>query len=296
MMRGVLLPIITPFDENERLDETIMRELVDFHIRAGVHGLFVLGSTGQGPAMSTEERKKTAAVALDQAKGRVPVVIHVGTADTQSTVELAEHAAANNASAVAIVPPYYYSDHSEYEIIAHYKRVAKAVPLPIFIYENPKYSGISVPPGFAVRMKHQVPTLKGIKVAYGQGALLEYVRLLPDVSVFTGNADLFGLVPFGLAGMINPPTSFAPELCVELFEALDSKDYPRAVEAQKRVDTAARLVAAQLRKYGRVPLREVLRMRGFNVKRFPKWESEPMPKDEIMKLERDLKEAGILGQ
>jgi dihydrodipicolinate synthase/N-acetylneuraminate lyase len=294
MIRGVLLPIITPFDEKVRIDEEIMRELVDFHIGAGVHGLFVLGSTGQGPAMSTEERKTTAAVAINQAKERVPVVIHVGTADTQSTVELAEHAAENKASAVAIVPPYYYSDHSEYEIIAHYKAVAKAVPLPIFIYENPKYSGISVPPGLAVRMKQQVPTLKGIKVAYGQGALLEYVRLLPDVSVFTGNADLFGLVPFGLAGMINPPTSFVPELCVELFKALDGKDYPRAVEAQKRVDTAARLVATQLRKYGRVPLREVFRMRGINVKRFPKWETEPMPKDEVVKLERELKTSGIL--
>jgi dihydrodipicolinate synthase/N-acetylneuraminate lyase len=294
MIRGVLLPIITPFDEKVRIDVEIMRELVDFHIGAGVHGLFVLGSTGQGPAMSTEERKTTAAVAINQAKERVPVVIHVGTADTQSTVELAEHAAENKASAVAIVPPYYYSDHSEYEIIAHYKAVAKAVPLPIFIYENPKYSGISVPPGLAVRMKQQVPTLKGIKVAYGQGALLEYVRLLPDVSVFTGNADLFGLVPFGLAGMINPPTSFVPELCVELFKALDGKDYPRAVDAQKRVDTAARLVATQLRKYGRVPLREVFRMRGINVKRFPKWETEPMPKDEVVKLERELKTAGIL--
>ena len=255
MIRGVLLPIITPFDEKVRVDEEIMRQLVDFHIKAGIQGLFVLGSTGQGPAMTVEERKKTAAIALDQTKSRVPVVIHVGTPDAGSTVELAEHAAEHKADAVAIVPPYYYSDHSEYEIIAHYKAVAKAVPLPIFIYENPKYSGISIPPGFAVRMKEQVPSLKGIKVAYGQGALLEYVRLLPDVSVFTGNADLFGLVPFGLAGMINPPTSFVPELCVALFKALDSKDYVAAVEAQKRVDTAARLVAAELRKYRRVPLR-----------------------------------------
>src|SRR5437879_3073865 len=294
MIRGVLLPIITPFDERARIDEEVMRELVDFHIGAGVQGLFVLGSTGQGPAMSVEERKKAAAVALDEARRRVPVVIHVGTADTESTVELAEHAAAHKADAVAIVPPYYYSDHTEYEIVAHYKAVGKAVPLPIFIYENPKYSGISVPPGFALRMKEQVPALKGIKVAYGQGALLEYVRLLPDVSVFTGNADLFGLVPFGVAGMINPPTSFVPELCVELFNALDRKDYPAAVEAQKRIDTVARLVASRLRKYGRVPLQEVHRMRGFAVKRFPKWETEQMPKDAVAKLERELKTAGIL--
>jgi dihydrodipicolinate synthase/N-acetylneuraminate lyase len=296
MIRGVLLPTITSFDEKVRIDEQVMRQLVDFHINAGVQGLFVLGSTGQGPAMTIEERKQAAVIALDQAKSRVPVVIHIGTADAGSTVELAEHAAAHKADAVAIVPPYYYSDHTEYEIIAHYRAVARAVPLPIFIYENPKYSGISIPPGLAVRMKEQVPALKGIKVAYGQGVLLEYVRLLPDVAVFTGNADLFGLLPFGLAGMINPPTSFAPELCVDLFRALDGKDYGRAVEAQKRVDTAARLVGTRLRKYGRVPLQEVFRMRGFAVKRFPKWETEQMPKEEVVKLERELREAAILGQ
>ena len=247
MIRGVLLPVITPFDERVRVDEQMMRELVDFHIKAGVHGMFVLGSTGQGPAMTIEERKQTAAIALDQAKERVPLVIHVGTADAWSTMELAEHAAANGAAAVAIVPPYYYSDHTEYEIMAHYKAVHKAVSLPIYIYENPKYSGISIAPRFAVRMKEQVPALQGIKVAYGQGALLEYVRLLPDVAVFTGNADLFGLVPFGLAGMINPPTSFVPELCVDLFNKLDSNDYGAALAAQKRVDSAARIVAARLR-------------------------------------------------
>jgi dihydrodipicolinate synthase/N-acetylneuraminate lyase len=296
MIRGVLLPVITPFDAKVRVDEEMMRQVVDFHIKAGVQGLFVLGSTGQGPAMTIDERKQVAEIALDQAKKRLSVVIHVGTADAGTTTELAEHAAARGADAVAIVPPYYYSDHTEFEIMAHYKAVHKAVSLPIYIYENPKYSGISIPPAFAVRMKEQVPALEGIKVAYGQGALLEYVRLLPGVSIFTGNADLFGLVPFGVAGMINPPTSFVPELCVELFKRLDSEDYGAAVTAQKKVDSAARIVATRLRKYGRVPLQEVYRMRGLAVKRFPKWETEQMPKEEVAKLERELKEAGILGQ
>src|SRR4249919_502671 len=130
MIRGVLLPIITPFDEKVRVDEQLMRQLVDFHIGAGVQGLFVLGSTGQGPAMTIEERRQAAAVALDQAKKRVPVVIHVGTADAWSTTELAVHAAEHGADAVAIVPPYYYSDHTEFEIMAHYKAVHKTVSLP----------------------------------------------------------------------------------------------------------------------------------------------------------------------
>src|SRR5258706_13840359 len=108
MIRGVLLPIITPFDEKVRVDEQMMRQLVDFHIKAGVQGLFVLGSTGQGPAMTTEERKQTAAIALDQAKKRVPMGFHVGTGDAGSAVEVAMHAAEHVAAAVAIVPAYYY--------------------------------------------------------------------------------------------------------------------------------------------------------------------------------------------
>jgi dihydrodipicolinate synthase/N-acetylneuraminate lyase len=295
MVKGVLIPLITPFDEKERVDEAVMRQLVDFYVKTKPQGLFVLGSSGQGPAMSVPERKKAAEVALDQARSQIPVIVHVGTADAQSTVELAAHAAEKGAAAVGVVPPYYYSDHTEYEIVSHYKAVAKAVNLPIFIYENPKYSGISIPPDLAKRMKAEIPTIRGIKVAYGQGALLEYVRLFPpDVSVFTGNADLFGLVPFGLAGMINPPTSFFPELSVSLWRALDEKKYDQAVELQKRVNIAARLVGGALRRYGRSPLGEVARMRGFAVKRFPKWDTQAMPKEAREALYKELKESGIL--
>jgi dihydrodipicolinate synthase/N-acetylneuraminate lyase len=295
MIKGVLVPLITPFDDKERVDEALMRSLVDFYVKAAVQGLFVLGSSGQGPAMSIAERKKAAEVALDQARAQIPVIIHVGTADAESTVELAVHAAEKGATAVGVVPPYYYSDHTEYEIISHYKSVAAAVKLPIYIYENPKYSGISIPPDLAKRMKEAIPTIRGIKVAYGQGALLEYVRLFPpDVSVFTGNADLFGLVPFGLAGMINPPTSFLPELCVSLWRALDEKKYDKAVEVQQRVNTAARLVGGALRRYGRSALGEVFRMRGFAVKRFPKWDTQPMPKEAREELQRELRNDGFI--
>jgi dihydrodipicolinate synthase/N-acetylneuraminate lyase len=295
MIKGVLVPVITPFDERERVDESILRKFVDFYAEASVQGLFVLGSSGQGPVMSIPERKRAAEIALDQAHSRLPVIIHVGTADAESTVELAVHAAAKGASAVAVVPPYYYSDHTEYEIISHYRSVAEAVRLPIYIYENPRYSGISIPPEFARRMKEAIPLIRGIKVAYGQGALLEYVRLFPpDVSVFTGNADLFGLVPFGLAGMINPPTSFLPELCVSLWRALDEKQYDKAVGLQDRVNTAARLVGNAIRRYGRSALGEAFRMRGFAIRRFPKWDTQPMPREAREELHRELKNAGLL--
>ncbi|TMA10999.1 MAG: dihydrodipicolinate synthase family protein [Deltaproteobacteria bacterium] len=295
MIQGVLLPVITPFDERGRVDEIVLRNLVEFYVDVQVQGLFLLGSSGQGPVMSIPERMRAAEIAIDQTRSRVPVVIHVGTADAESTVQLSVHAADKGASAVAVIPPYYYSDHTEYEIVAHYRAVADAVSLPIFIYENPKYSGISISPELAVRMKETVPSIRGIKVAYGMGGMLEYVRLLPpDVSVFTGNADLFGLVPFGLAGMINPPTSFVPELCVALWQALRENQYEKAVDLQSKVNNVARIVAGALRRYGRSALAEVFRMRGFAIKRFPKWETRPMPEDAREALFRDLQGSGCL--
>ena len=295
MIQGVLLPVITPFDERGRVDEIMLRKLVEFYVDVQVQGLFLLGSSGQGPVMSIPERMRAAEIAIEQTRSRVPVVIHVGTADAESTVQLSVHAADKGASAVAVIPPYYYSDHTEYEIVAHYRAVADAVSLPIFIYENPKYSGISISPELAVRMKETVPSIRGIKVAYGMGGMLEYVRLLPpDVSVFTGNADLFGLVPFGLAGMINPPTSFVPELCVALWQALRENQYEKAVDLQSKVNNVARIVAGALRRYGRSALAEVFRMRGFAIKRFPKWETRPMPEDAREALFRDLQGSGCL--
>lgn len=295
MIQGILIPVITPFDEKELVDEAMLRKLVDFYLKVRIQGLFVLGSSGQGPVMSLAERKRAAEIAIDETRKRLPVVIHVGTADTESTVELARHAAEKGADAIAVVPPYYYSDHTEYEIIAHYRAVADAVSLPIFIYENPKYSGISISPELGRRMKEAIPTIRGIKVAYGMGSMLDYVRLFPpDVSVFTGNADLFGLVPFGLAGMINPPTSFIPELCAELWRSLRDKEYEKAVALQSRVNTVARLVGGAIRRYGRGALTEAFRMRGFAIKRFPKWETKPMPDEARETLYQDLRKSGCL--
>jgi len=296
VLQGILIPVITPFDDQGLVDEPVLRQLVDFYVAASVQGLFALGSSGQGPAMSTSERKRAAEIIIHQAAGQSPVIIHVGTADAESTVELAQHAAQQGAAAIGVIPPYYYSDHSEYEIMAHFRAVARSVPLPIFIYENPKYSGISISPQFGQRMKEEIPTIRGMKVAYGAGAMLDYVKLFPaDVAVFTGNADIFGLVPFGVAGMINPPTSFVPELCVKLWHALEQEDYGSAVVLQGQVNTVTQIVIANIKRYGRAAVAETFRMRGLPIKRFPKWETKPLPPEARAVMRQELEREGFLG-
>jgi dihydrodipicolinate synthase/N-acetylneuraminate lyase len=293
--KGVLIPVITPFDEDGMVDEPILRQLVDFYVAASIHGLFALGSSGQGPAMSADERKATAEIIIDQAGGRTPVIIHVGTADTPTTVELAKHAADAGADAIGVIPPYYYCDAPQSAILEHYKAVSDAAPLPIFIYENPKYCGISISPEFGVALKQAVPAIRGMKVAYGAGAMADYVRLFPeDVSVFTGNADIFGLVPFGVAGMINPPTSSVPELCVALYRALEAGDYARAADLQSKVNTITEMFIATQKRHGRGTIAETFRLRGIPVKRFPRWETAPLPDDAREFIRQTYRNVGIL--
>src|SRR5258706_662278 len=109
MLRGVLIPLITPFNDDEQVDESVMRSLVDFYVQSSVQGLFVLGSTGQGPAMSVPQRIRAAEIALDQTLGLLPVVIHVVTSYGETTVDFARHAHQTSASALSVDPPDYCS-------------------------------------------------------------------------------------------------------------------------------------------------------------------------------------------
>ena len=126
--------------------------------------------------------------------------------------------------------------------------------------------------------------------------MLDYVKLFPaDVSVFTGNADIFGLVPFGVAGMINPPTSFVPELCVKLWHALEQEDYHTAADLQRQVNTVTQIVITNIKRYGRATVAETFRMRGLPIKRFPKWETKPLPPEARDAMQQELDNGGFLG-
>ncbi len=295
MYKGILIPVITPFHDDSSIDVETLRQLVDFYSTAKVHGLFPLGSSGQGPALSESERRMVAEIVIDQAVDRVPVIIHVGCADTPTTVALAKHAYEIGAAAIGVIPPYYYCDAPLSAVLEHYSKVAEACPLPIYIYENPKYCGISISPDFGVKLKEAVPTIRGIKVSYGDGAMEDYVKYFPDdVSVFTGNADLFGLVPFGVAGMINPPTSSVPELTVELYEALVAKNYEKATETQAKVTKVTQMFISTQKKYGRGTIAETFRLRGLPVKRFPRWETATLPEEAIAAMRQVYRDVGVL--
>ncbi|MGH7817543.1 MAG: dihydrodipicolinate synthase family protein, partial [Candidatus Binatia bacterium] len=135
-IEGILMPMPVAFKHDGAIDQKTTDAIIDFYLDSGVHGFFPLGTHGQGMVMEIDERKKVAEQIVGRVKGRVPVVMHIGTANTLSSIELAKHAVGLGVDAIGVVPPYYYP-HDDWEVYAHYKAIAQSVPgTPMFIYDN----------------------------------------------------------------------------------------------------------------------------------------------------------------
>jgi dihydrodipicolinate synthase/N-acetylneuraminate lyase len=293
--RGIFIPLITPFHDDGEVDFDALSEVTEFMIERGVNGLFVLGSTGMGPVMTTEQRVATAEFVVKQVRRRLPVIMHVGT-DIQTTVALAKHADGLGVDAVAAVPPFYYTDHTPWEITAHFKTIAAAVKSPLFLYDNEKYAGYRFSPPAVKKLKEEVPSLCGMKASYNPLAqILTYIATMPqDFSILSGNSlELFPAVPHGLSGAIPPGTVPVPELLVALWKALEAKQYDQAAALQKKADDFGRVMISLAGRFGRAPLREALRQRGLKIKRYPRWPSEDLTEEAMKTLVDALKRTGI---
>src|SRR6185436_1982268 len=145
-IEGILMPMPVAFKHDGAIDHKATDAIIDFYLDAGVHGFFPLGTHGQGMVMEIDERKKVAEQIVQRVKGRVPVVMHIGTANTLSSIELAKHAVSLGVDAVGVVPPYYYP-HDDWEVYAHYKAIAQSVPgTPMFIYDNTETTWVEITP------------------------------------------------------------------------------------------------------------------------------------------------------
>jgi dihydrodipicolinate synthase/N-acetylneuraminate lyase len=137
-IKGVLPALITPFTDTGEVDGEKLKAFLRFLIPQ-VHGLFPCGSYGSGPLMTVSQRKMVAEIITEEVSGKIPVLLHVGTADTKTTIELAEHAEDLKVSAVACLTPYYYL-HNYNTVTEHFRRVIDAVNVPVYLYHNPKYT------------------------------------------------------------------------------------------------------------------------------------------------------------
>jgi 4-hydroxy-tetrahydrodipicolinate synthase len=164
MFAGALTALVTPFRE-DRIDEKALRALVADQIDSGIDGLVPCGTTGEGASLSSEEYAQVLRIVIDETRGRVPVVAGAGTASTAHTIELSKIARQLKSDGLLIVVPYYYKPSQE-GLYAHYAAVAKAVPLPIVLYNIPGRCGVDLSLSTLERIAG-LPSVVAIKEATG---------------------------------------------------------------------------------------------------------------------------------
>jgi dihydrodipicolinate synthase/N-acetylneuraminate lyase len=244
-LRGLVPPLVTPLWGRETLDLTGLERLVEHVLAGGVSGLFLLGTTGEGPSLSYAVRDELVRRTGALVAGRVPIVVGVTDTSMVESLRLAEVAAEAGASAVVLAPPPYFPVCQE--DLRHYVvRVAEESPLPIILYNMPSHSKL-VFESETVRALIEIPRIVGLKDSSGD---LDYFRRVREVvlarddfSLMIGPEELLAeAVGLGADGGVCGGANLRPELYVELFRAASQAEAARVRELHAEVlRTAAAL-------------------------------------------------------
>jgi len=262
-LKGVMVPVATPFSDDENVNEEALIRLVDFLIEKGVNCLFPLGGTGEFYRLSLEERKRIIDIVIDQANGRVPVLPGAHTLSTKLSIELAEYAKNAGANAIIVLQPY-FGKLSEVQLFQHYKDICESVDLPVMLYAN---QGVVNEPSLELISKlADLDNVIGIKMGTCNMCWLERgVELFGDkISVLVGMEELFvpGLIIGAVGGVIGT-SNFCPEYWVNMYNLFLKGDIQGAIELQKKY---SRLSYDLINKYGyHEVIKEALNLRGIKV-------------------------------
>ncbi|MHB9146179.1 MAG: dihydrodipicolinate synthase family protein [Symbiobacteriia bacterium] len=293
-MKGIFPAVFTPFTaDGNRVDEAALRAHVEWLIEKGVHGLFVCGTNGEGPLLSTAEHDLVARAAAEQAKGRVPVLVQSGAMTTDGAVELLQNARAAGADGAAVVTPWYftYDDESLYQ---HYRAVAAAAPdFPIFIYNIPGYARNDVKPSLAGRLADSTPNIIGVKDSSKDLDKTDafIAALGPNRPVFVGTDSMvLPALSMGAAGGVAGIANVFPEPMVGIYEAYRAGELEEARRLQYLVTS---IRTAMKGPAGMMLYKKALELRGLKAGG-PRRPARPVTPAEEARLQADLAQLGVL--
>lgn len=232
-LRGIIPPLLTPLKDRDTLDVAGLERLVEHVLSGGVHGVFVLGTTGEGPALGGRLRRETIERVCALVAGRVPVLAGVTDPSFTESVELARFAAEKGASAAVLSVPYYFPIDQE-DLARYVETIVPELPLPVYLYNIPSHTKAAFAPE-TVRRAMNLPRVLGLKDSSGNMTYFHRLAaLLPersDWSLLIGPEELLaeGLL-LGGSGGICGGANLCPRLYVELYQAATNGDLSRARE------------------------------------------------------------------
>jgi len=204
-LRGTGVALITPFQSNTSIDYTALEKVIDFVIAGGVEYVVTLGTTGETPTLSKEEKKQIALFTYEKVAGRVPVVVGIGGNNTAELLQELASFPLDKAAAVLSASPY-YSKPSQEGLFLHYKALAEASPKPLLLYNVPGRTGRNLSAATTIRLAHEVKNVAGIKEASGDMAqCMEILRDKPDDFLVVSGDDAlaFPQIACGMEGVIS---------------------------------------------------------------------------------------------
>lgn len=235
MFRGSLPALVTPFRDG-MVDEKALKDLVEWHIEEGTHGLVPVGTTGESPTLSHEEHEFVIETVVKTAAGRVPVIAGAGSNNTTEAIRFMQFAEKVGADGALVVTPY-YNKPTQRGLIAHFTALADCADLPIIIYNIPSRSVIDMTPAtMGTLAKHR--NIVGVKDATGDVTRVSKQRAScgKDFVQLTGeDPSALGHAAHGGVGCISVTANVAPRLCAEFQEALMAGDFPKALDYQDRL-------------------------------------------------------------
>lgn len=238
-LKGVIPPLATPVDENEKIDEAGLRRLIDYVIAGGVHSIFVLGSMGEFDTLPYPERRRTIEVAIDAAGGRVPVVAGIGDTGTAKVIQNGLEAREAGADGAVVITPFGVRLASQEAIIDFYKEVADAVEFPLIIYDNPRRTQNEIELDTLLCLAEDE---RIIAVKDSTGDFRRFMRLIhaasgrEDFKIFQGDEQVLDAsMLIGADGFVPGIGSLTPGICVDLYKAGLNGDKQKAFSLQMKL-------------------------------------------------------------
>jgi 4-hydroxy-tetrahydrodipicolinate synthase len=228
--RGAFVAIVTPFIDGS-LDEQGLKDLIEFQIAGGTHGIVPCGTTGESATMSHAEHRRVVALTVETVAGRVPVLAGTGSNSTSESIELTRAAKEAGADGALMITPY-YNKPSQEGLYQHFKAVAAAVDIPIILYNVPSRTAVNMLPETVARCA-RIANIVGVKEATADlNQISQVIRLCPkDFAVMSG--DDFTSMPtvmIGGTGVISVTSNVAPRDMAAMMDAALAGDIARAQE------------------------------------------------------------------
>lgn len=235
---GIIPPLVTPLKDNETLDVESLERLIEHLIAGGVHGLFILGTTGEEQSLSYDVRQQMIRESARINNGRLPLLVCVTDTSMVESVRLARVAADCGADGVVSAPPYYFAT-GQPELAQFYEELVPQLPLPVFLYNMPSHVKVSFAPD-TVRRIAQNPRVIGFKDSSANAVYFQSVmykmKERPDFAMLVGPEEITGeCVLSGAHGGINGGANMFPELYVAMYEAASQRDINRVLQLQQYI-------------------------------------------------------------